>query len=326
MKVIGIDIGGTKCAVSLLREDGKIEEVSRFPTGNCSTTLARFQTAVADLQPSADPVFGISCGGPLDTRRGIILSPPNLPGWDQVPICDEFTRHFGGRAVLMNDANACALAEWQFGAGMGCRNMIFLTSGTGMGAGLILDGRLYEGASGDAGEAGHLRLSPDGPIGFGKAGSFEGFCSGGGIERLARLRLAGNPAPPSWADPSAAISTKKIAEAARAGEPVARKIMEEAGRKFGEALALLIDLLNPERIVIGGIFPRCADVLLPSLRVTLEREALAASLVACTIVPAALGETIGSHGAVAAALYLIQSEASFSPKESPPCPKSTSKT
>jgi glucokinase len=302
MKVIGIDIGGTKCALSLLGNGGEIHEIERFPTLDLTGTLARFKDAIACAQPGPEPLFGISCGGPLDTGRGLILSPPNLPGWDRVPIAEELTATFGGRAFLMNDANACALAEWQFGAGRGCRNMIFLTCGTGMGGGLILNGQLYEGATGNAGEVGHIRLSTEGPLGYGKAGSFEGFCSGGGIARLARSRLS-SEAGPAWAFPPENISARKIAEAAFQGEPLAREILGEAGRRLGQGLAILIDTLNPERIVIGGIFPRCRELLAPSMEAALKKETLASSLAACAIVPALLGETIGSHGAIAAALY-----------------------
>jgi glucokinase len=143
MTIIGIDIGGTKCAVSRLTAEGKIEETHRFSTPPCDAALEKLRECVATLMPS-DPLFGISCGGPMDAARGIILSPPNLPGWDQVEVTRFFTTHFGGRAILMNDANASALAEWRFGAGRGSRHMIFLTAGTGMGAGLVLNGRLYE--------------------------------------------------------------------------------------------------------------------------------------------------------------------------------------
>jgi len=300
--LIGIDIGGTKCAVSHMTADGRVEETTRFETRTVEATLSALTCAVEPhCRAGLSPVFGISCGGPLDARKGLILSLPNLPGWDRIAICEHFTRHFGGQAFLMNDANACALAEWHFGAGRGCRNMVFLTSGTGMGSGLILDGRLYEGATGDAGEVGHIRLSREGPVGFGKAGSFEGFCSGGGIAKLARMRLRKQPSP-SWADPEDEISTKKIAEAAAQGEALALAILNEAGERLGQALAILIDILNPDRIVIGGIFPRCHALLRPAMDARLREEALEHSLAACEIVPAQLGETIGSHGAIAAAL------------------------
>jgi glucokinase len=294
VQIIGIDIGGTKCAVSVLR-GGVVEEVDRFPTSDFAATFARYRETVTRLKPGPDVVFGISCGGPLDAVRGLILSPPNLPGWVDVAICRTFTDAFGGRAFLMNDANASALAEWHFGAGQGCRHMVFLTAGTGMGAGLILNGRLYEGATGDAGEVGHLRLRPDGPLGFGKRGSFEGFCSGGGIARLATEM--------GWQRPG--VTLKDIAEAATAGDALALKVLGTAGERLGEALALLIDTLNPERIVLGGYFPRCSSLLLPAMNRALAREALPSALAGCRILPAVLGETIGSNAAVAVALHAL---------------------
>ena len=177
----GIDIGGTKCAV--LTGDGEniIERIS-FPTTNVTDTLSAIYAAVEKV--GCGDAIGVSCGGPLDSERGVILSPPNLPGWDNIAIVRELTQRFSVPAGLENDANACALAEWRFGAGRGSRNMIFLTFGTGMGAGLILDGRLYRGTSGMAGEIGHVRMERFGPCGYGKAGSFEGFCSGGGIRQI----------------------------------------------------------------------------------------------------------------------------------------------
>ncbi len=270
-------------------------EVDRFPTQDYAASFARFRKAVEGLAPAPEVVFGISCGGPLDAGRGVILCPPNLPGWVDIPICRAFTEVFGGRAFLMNDANASALAEWHFGAGQGCKHMVFLTAGTGMGAGLILNGRLYEGASGEAGEVGHLRLRPIGPLGFGKHGSFEGFCSGGGIARLA-LEMG-------WPQPGATL--KDIAEAAAMGDALARKVMDTAGERLGEALALLIDTLNPERIVLGGFFPRCSALLVPAMNRALAAEALPSALAVCRILPAVLGETIGSNAAVAVALHAL---------------------
>jgi glucokinase len=294
VQIIGIDIGGTKCAVSMLR-NGRVEEVDRFQTQDYAATFARFRKTVEGLKPGADVVFGISCGGPLDAARGVILCPPNLPGWVDLPICRAFTGVFGGRAYLMNDANASALAEWHFGAGQGCRHMVFLTAGTGMGAGLILNGRLYEGATGDAGEVGHLRLRPSGPLGFGKHGSFEGFCSGGGIARLA-VEIG-------WPQPG--VTLKDLADAAARGDALALKVLDTAGERLGEALALLIDTLNPERIVLGGYFPRCSALLLPAMNRALAAEALPSALAGCRILPAVLGETIGSNAAVAVALHAL---------------------
>ena len=194
---IGIDMGGTKCAVVAGHADGKILRRIAFPSGKDAHPdefLPRFYEAIDALLReytggAAPAAVGVSCGGPLDTRRGVIQAPPNLPLWDEVPICALLSERYGCPAYLQNDANACAIAEWRFGAGRGTRNMVFLTFGTGLGAGLILDGRLYEGTNGMAGEAGHLRLAADGPEGYGKRGSFEGFCSGGGLRRLGAQRL-----------------------------------------------------------------------------------------------------------------------------------------
>ncbi|MFC2116959.1 ROK family protein, partial [Bacteroidota bacterium] len=201
MNIIGIDIGGTKCAVLLgnIKDDGDIEVLDKsvYTTADYSTPdkmLPQLQNGITDILKKNQLVanniasIGISCGGPLDSKRGVVLSPPNLPGWDEVHIVEFFENRFSIPAAIQNDANACALAEWKFGAGRGTQNMIFLTFGTGMGAGLILDGKLYSGTNDNAGEVGHVRLDNIGPVGYGKAGSFEGFCSGGGIAQLARIR------------------------------------------------------------------------------------------------------------------------------------------
>ena len=179
----GVDIGGTKCAVGLgWAEAGTVTPLHkrRFPTpATPEAALAQLvtdlETLVREQGEGAPAAVGVSCGGPLNSTQGLILSPPNLPGWDAVDVVSPFREHFGVPAALQNDANACALAEWQWGAGRGCRSMVFLTFGTGMGAGLILDGQLYAGITDMAGEVGHVRLAEDGPLGYGKRGSFEGF-------------------------------------------------------------------------------------------------------------------------------------------------------
>ena len=250
-------------------------------------------------------VGGISCGGPLDAEKGIVQSPPNLPGWDDVPVADMVSARTGLFAKLENDANACALAEWRFGAGRGTKNMIFLTFGTGLGAGVIMNGQLCGGANGMAGECGHIRLAPDGPVGYGKAGSFEGFCSGGGIAQLGRFRAEkalADGAPLAWCRTAADlenISAKTIAIAADAGDEAARAVYAESGRRLGMGLSILIDILNPECIVIGSVFARSENLLRPAMEEVLCREALPASLRICRIVPAALGEAIGDLASLA---------------------------
>ena len=306
MGIVGLDIGGTKCAVLLASDDGEIVAARRFAASDFSGTIDALYSAIEDLTGDFDeaPVFGVSCGGPLDAREGVILSPPNLPGWDEVDITGELERRFGGRAYLMNDADAGALAEWRWGAARGARTVIFCTHGTGFGAGLILDGRLYEGTCSAAGEIGHVRLAPDGPVGFGKSGSVEGFCSGGGIARLAQMRVRKLGTDPCFAtDGIEAITARGVAEAARAGDGTARQIMVESGCHLGRALAILVDLLNPEVIVLGSIYVRAGDLLEGSMMEALQEEALPRSLAACRIVPSELGESIGDRAAVAVALY-----------------------
>ena len=202
--VAGIDLGGTKCSVSLANAAGEILVHRRFPTPDAGfeRVLPRICGTITTLlasQPAAElAATGVSSGGPLDSARGIILSPPNLPGWRNVEITRILEAELGAPSFLENDANACALAEWRIGAGRGTRNMVFCTMGTGFGAGLILDGKLYRGSHDLAGEIGHVRLTADGPIGYGKAGSVEGYCGGSGIADLARMRarrMAGGGPP-----------------------------------------------------------------------------------------------------------------------------------
>ncbi|KIL38346.1 ROK family transcriptional regulator [Gordoniibacillus kamchatkensis] len=315
----GIDIGGTKCAVTLGRlKDEGIDIVGkvRFPTPDSpAEALRRFEEGLAELlaQLPEEPLaaIGISCGGPLDSRAGLILSPPNLPHWDRIDCVSPLRKRFGVPVGLQNDANACALAEWKWGAGRGCRNMIFLTFGTGMGAGMILDGRLYSGTNDMAGEVGHVRLEHEGPVGYGKAGSFEGFCSGGGIAELGRrraeeaLRAGESPVFCPRPDELHAVTAQKVGEAAERGDALARDILQEVGRKLGRGLAMLVDILNPERIVIGSIYGRQQAILEPAALAVLDNEALPIARSVCKIVPAGLGESVGDVACLSVALNLV---------------------
>ena len=319
-RVIGIDVGGTKCAVILsdAGENIRILEKIRFETRTDlgpEYALGKIFEAVGALKAKAgSPVraIGISCGGPLDSRRGVVQSPPNLPGWDDVPIAEMLERQFGVPAFLQNDANACALAEWKLGAGRGTENMVFLTMGTGMGAGVIAEGRLLRGAGDMAGEAGHVRLRKNGPIGYNKAGSFEGFASGGGIARLAvMLRREWTEAgdAPAWQEADNDITTKSLAEYARGGDRHAAEVFRIAGDYLGEGIAILADILDPERIVIGGVFMRCKDLLEESMRKAIRSEALHQIAERLQVVPAECGEAIGDYGAVMAAIYGLERKA-----------------
>ena len=312
-RYIGIDIGGTKCAVSLGNEKAEVLSSVRFPTEGPEETVGRILDEAERLKAESDePVrtVGISCGSPLDPSRGIIESPPNLPGWDNIEIVRLAEERLGIPAVLCNDANACALAEWKFGAGRGCRNMIFLTFGTGMGAGLILDGHLYNGTNGNAGEVGHTRIERFGPVGYGKQGSFEGFASGGGIAQIAKtaaienLQRGGSVGYCQNWDELESVTAKSVAEAARAGDGTAIRVYRQVGEMLGRGLSLLVDILNPERIVIGSIFQRSADLLREPMERVMKQECLPFSLAVCEIVPAELGDDIGNRAALTLAIDL----------------------
>ncbi len=313
--LIGLDIGGTKCAAILGRrcDDGNLEVLGRsafatkaFPVPEeCIAELCRLaETMLGGAAPAG---IGVSCGGPLSSSRGVVLGPPNLPGWNNVPVTALLAERFGCPACLQNDANAGALAEWKFGAGRGTDSMVFLTFGTGLGAGLILNGRLYAGKDDLAGECGHLRLAPVGPVGYGKAGSFEGFCSGGGIAQLAALRareILQTGGSLSWCgtlEELGSVTAKTVAAAADAGDETARAVYAECGEYLGRGVSVLIDLLNPDCIVIGSIFARSEHLIRPAMEQVIAGEALPAAAERCRIVPAALGESIGDLAALAVA-------------------------
>jgi glucokinase len=261
-----------------------------------------------DLLEQKPDAIGISCGGPLDSQNGVILGPPNLPGWDRVEIVKILENHYGVPVKLQNDANACAVAEWKFGAGKGAENVIFLTFGTGFGAGLILDGKLYSGTNGNAGEVGHIRLAKDGPVGYGKAGSFEGFCSGGGLAQLGRTlaeRRLAEGTPTAFCKSREEldnITAKLLAEYASAGDPDAKAVFDLCARRLGEGLSLIVDIINPDRIVIGSIYERCEELLAPGMNEVLRREALSPALEVCRVVPASLGDRIGDVAALSVAI------------------------
>lgn len=313
--VIGIDIGGTKCAVikgnlgknNEIEITGKIKIYTKTIDPNSALKLFCEKIDFLAKDEKIDAI-GVSCGGPLDEKRGVIMSPPNLPGWDNIEIKKFLENRYGVNVMVRNDANACALAEWKFGAAKGFSNVIFLTFGTGMGAGLILDRRLYSGTNGMAGEVGHIRLSPDGPWGFGKNGSFEGFCSGGGIAKMgkaAAVEALKNGKTLSYcksADDLDKISAKSIAESASQGFDDAKEIYRICAKKLGLGLSILIDILNPEIIVIGSVFKRAANLLKDEMENVLKNEALSYSLNVCKIVPAKFDENLGDLAVLAAAL------------------------
>lgn len=319
---IGIDIGGTKCAVIRGDEVGGVTAKIRFDTTTPTETQSRIYEATEQLiaegiSAGEIPVaIGISCGSPLDSRRGLIQEPPNLPGWKDVPITAELTARTGLPAFLCNDANACALAEWRFGAGRGTKNMVFCTFGTGFGAGLILDGKLYAGTNDNAGEIGHVRLDSEGPMGYYKVGSVEGFCSGGGLRKLGQryaLKAIQEGLSPAYCPTVRdldAVTALSMANAAHADppDPTALAVWQECGKRLGYAMAILIDVLNPERIVLGSIYARSSDLLAEAMNKVLKEECLAPNLSVCEVVPAELTETVGDIAALTVAIEGMRSK------------------
>ena len=325
-----VAVGGTQSTVALARSDadGEVDWLSAERLSTCADPAAMLDRLtdtlagqVTDARAATDDSsgsdgarasrlagVGVVCGSPLDEKAGLVLAPPNLPEWARVDVLTPFTDRFGIRPSLLNDADAGALAEWAWGAGRGARSMVFLTVGTGLGAGLILDSRLYRGAAGLAGEVGHWRLAPEGPVGHGKAGSFEGFCAGSGIARQAQQLAAeqlsnGSPSAlaPDWAS-VAGLTAARAGQAADDGDAVASALWTSVGSRLGAGLALLVDVLNPDVIVMGGIYNRQIARIEPAMRAVLEQEALPASLRVCRIEPSALGEHIGDWSGLAAAL------------------------
>ncbi|MDE0769019.1 MAG: ROK family protein [Opitutaceae bacterium] len=306
---IGVDIGGTKIGVSRFDvSTSSIVEVERFPTGiqcdpvDAINRVVGIAGAWIENAGSSPEAIGVSVGGMYDVHSGCMRHAPHLPLWDGFPIVSSLSEALDAPVFGENDANACALAEWRFGAGRGCDDLIFLTFGTGLGAGLILDGKLHRGKTGLAGEVGAIRVSETGPPVRGKPGCLEGFASGAGIAMLAKDRQSANPSPLLPQEPSA----KDVAEAARQGDALSLSILEECSHKLGQGLAILIDLLNPERIILGSIFTRCESLLRASIEDSISKEAMPETCKACEIVPAELGESIGDYGAATVAALGIE--------------------
>lgn len=320
--LLGFDIGGTKCAVVLGENNSQINGKANlnivdkeilstdkpvYEMIDAMFSVAEFLLQKNNITKQDIRGIGISCGGPLSAKKGIILSPPNLPGWDNIPIVDIAEKRFLKKVILQNDANACAIAEWKHGAGRGFSNLIFLTFGTGMGAGLILDGKLYSGTSDLAGEVGHLRLADIGPVGFGKAGSFEGFCSGGGLAQLAQIKVRQKLQMGEKVSfckglfdlPN--LSAKIVAEAAYKGDPVAIDVYKTCGQYLGKGLSILIDILNPEVIILGSIYGRSIELIEPYMQSVIQNEAISESYNVCKIIPAGLGDEIGDIAALSLA-------------------------
>ena len=276
---LGIDIGGTKAVAALGRDGGDIVAESRlddWASGawekdlDALTDQARGLLDDASVVPADLAAIGVSAPGPLDPVRGVVIEAPNLPGWVDVPVVERLTEAFGAPCLLENDANAAALAEWRRGAGRGRRNLVFLTMSTGVGAGLILDGRLYRGARYLAGELGHIPIVPGGrACNCGLRGCLEAYTSGNALAERIRedlergrgariLELAGGAAE--------RIRAHHWVEAVREGDAYAEELRREFVDHLAQGLALILLGLDLECFVLGTIVQRNADLFLPDLR------------------------------------------------------------
>lgn len=305
--ILGFDVGGTKTAVVEGTRDAEIlqrEELATEAERPFVETFPRIAAAARRVMATAEAAgrrisaVSVSIGGPLKIAEGELIDPPHLPGWHGVRLKAALESEFPGLPVFVeHDGNAGALAEFHFGEGKGrtgLRHLIFLTFGTGLGAGLIVNGQVLRGVTDTAGEVGHLRLAWTGPVGFGKAGSWEGFASGQGLVELATMKF-----PHRW---SQATPIRKVVEAMLADDPEALAVAAEAGTWMGRGMALLIDTLNPQLIVLGSLAVALGDRVLEPARQAVREEALPQAAAACEIVPAKLGKGIGDVAALMAAI------------------------
>ena len=312
---IGIDLGGTKISTALLNDTEEIiahdYRLTHAADGQEAVIERMLDSArrvmhQAEVTASQIAAIGIGAPGPLDIQAGVVVAPPNLPGWDHVPLKQLVEEGLEIRTYLENDANAAALGEHRFGAGRGMEHMIYVTVSTGIGGGLILDGKLYHGDSGGAGEIGHITVAPNGPpCGCGNYGCLEALASGTAIARTARERVA-QGAPTLIAslaeDDPQRITAKLVAEAAGQGDKIAEEILAQAMNYLGIGMANLVNLFNPQLIVIGGGLTNIGQGLFETVRRVIDQRAFRASAQAVQVAPAELGDNVGVLGAAAVAL------------------------
>jgi glucokinase len=278
--VVGVDIGGTKIAAGLVNAEGEILAQYRTPmltTGAPSNGLTAVSVAIQGLFPDASSqnqiaAIGICAPGPLDPKTGVIINPPNLPIWHNYPLAEEMRRVYNVPVRVDNDANAAALAEAKWGAGRGYRNFFYATVGTGIGTGIILDGRIFHGKTGAAAEGGHLGIDRNGPVcNCGKRGCIETLAAGPAIARRARQKLEKNPNSVLWEMAGGNIQTvsaEMVGRAYTANDSVAKEVMRETLDLLAYWLGSIIDLLEPDAIVIGG---GVSSLLVPFLGEIRER-------------------------------------------------------
>jgi glucokinase len=274
--IAGIDIGGTKIAIALADTAGQRLSCFRFPTQVELGPYRIMDKAVAAVKRTIEEegaklvAVGVGCGGPLDRKRGLILSPPNLPGWDEFPITELLEQQFKVPVLLDNDANAAALGEHLHGAGRGLSDIVYITISTGIGGGIIIGGKLLHGVGDGAGEVGHIIVQPDGvACGCGSRGCLEALCSGTSIARRARERLLSGTKHSSMTAKVKEISevtAQTVAEAAREGDALALEIWNETVRYLAIAINNIMVTLAPEAVILGGGVSTAGEQLLEPLR------------------------------------------------------------
>jgi glucokinase len=305
--VAGLDIGGTKTACVEGAIDGTILQRVEVPTRAGEPFLWTFPEIVDNLKQLMNTAslagrtvvaLSVSVGGPLKIEEGILLNPPHLPGWHHVNLKEAFGVAFPGLPIFIeHDGNAGALAEFQFGIGKkrpDLQHLIFLTFGTGIGAGIIVNGQVLHGASDTAGEIGHWRLAEDGPLAYGKRGSWESFASGSGL-----VHLAAKMFPARW---NAKTPIRDLVDAMLRFDEESMRVATVAGEYLGRGLALLIDAFNPQVIVLGALAGVLQERILAPAREVVAFEALPQAFAACEILPSVLGSRIGDVAALMAAL------------------------
>ena len=312
---MGIDLGGTKIGTGLVNTQGEVRASDYRPTeanrGRDAvieriTQAAREVMRKANVSPGDVSGVGVGAPGPLDIAQGILTEPPNLPGWRDVPLKQIIEDAIGIPTYLENDANAAGIAEYLYGAGRGTRHMIYVTVSTGIGGGLILNGQIYHGASGGAGEIGHLTVLPDGPLdGCGTRGCLDALASGTAIAREAR-ELVEHGVPTLIAglarENPDGITARVVVEAMHRGDPYAADIVSKAMRYLGIGMASMVNLFNPELIVIGGGLSHLGDLLLDPVRRGIDRHAFQTHARQVRVVLAQLGDQVGIIGAAGAAM------------------------
>ncbi|MCF7853514.1 MAG: ROK family protein [Candidatus Pacebacteria bacterium] len=314
---LGYDIGGTKIAVCVGDSTGRVLASERIEGGTqrpyrdvLPDLVRRGRKLVGDAGLSMSDIesCGISAPGPLDIGVGVIEKSPNMI-WADVPIRDDLSRGLGVPAILENDGNAGALAEWFFGAGKGCRNMIYFTMSTGIGGGVIANGRLVQGNNGNAGELGHAILDIHGPpCGCGMRGCFEAFCGGRNVARRLKQMVQGNTEHPLMQLPSVNgdpdnLRYETLREGVAAGIPVAEEFWDDLCLRMAQGLGMYMMVFNPEKIILGTIFYYSGDMLMEPVRRYLPRFAWAKMRNGCRLELPALGSKLGELAGTAVALY-----------------------